>query len=491
MKKKKKIIILLIAIILGTISYVYFLDGYYSIDTEWIYTRGIFDYATKDAYIRDGRFFSAIIFILFSFMNLSIKKIYIINLLASILISSISVVKIYKIINKYKNLEKTYLKIIAFMISYIFIFNFTQINIMLFIDSAIINASILFLINSLEKTIIEEKKKQGLLYALIAIFCYQGTISVYIATTFLICLLKYKKINKTFFKKLITPIITIILACIINLIAIIIIPYVTKLDFTKRLTTDGIMIKFLYNLQNFYHIIFDCQNYFPKYLWLIICFLILVITLIYGLKTKKESIPINLIILFAVYVLSSMIILPLVSIDDRIEIGRAFMPIGETIAGTLIYIICNTDILENKKIYKNIMIIIISFYFLLNIFNTIKLTREHKIANKIDESFAKQVEKEVKKIEGEDIKDFKYTMYYIIDENATEKNKYNTIIFRILLLLKCMYTEAMMEFYIGNGIKPNKLMYDEKIIKENFETQTNKELQIKKIDEVYYIVVHV
>ena len=491
MKTREKIIISLIAIILGIISYVYFLDGYYSIDTEWIYTRGIFDYATKDAYIKNGRLFSAIIFILFSFMNLSIKKIYIINLLASILISSISVVKIYKIINKYKSLEKTYLKIIAFMISYIFIFNFTQINIMLFIDSAIINASILFLISSLEKTIIEEKKKQGFLYALIAIFCYQGTIPVYIATAFLICLLKYKKINKTFFKELIIPAIIIILACILNLITILLIPYVTKLDFTKRLTTDGIMIKFLYNLQNFYHIIFDCQNYFPKYLWLIICFLILVITLIYGLKTKKESIPINLIILFAVYILSSMIILPLVSIDDRIEIGRAFMPIGETIAGTLIYIICNTDILENKKIYKNIMIIIISFYFLLNIFNTIKLTREHKIANKIDESFAKQVEKEVKKIEGEDIKDFKYTMYYIIDENATEKNKYNTIIFRNSLLLKCMYTEAMMEFYIGNGIKPNKLMYDEKIIKENFETQTNKELQIKKIDEVYYIVVHV
>ena len=74
MKTREKIIIFLIAIILGTISYVYFLDGYYSIDTEWIYTRGIFDYATKDAYIRDGRFFSAIIFILFSFMNLSIKK---------------------------------------------------------------------------------------------------------------------------------------------------------------------------------------------------------------------------------------------------------------------------------------------------------------------------------------------------------------------------------------------------------------------------------
>ena len=251
------------------------------------------------------------------------------------------------------------------------------------------------------------------------------------------------------------------------------------------------MTEFLYNLQKFYNIIFDCQNYFPKYLWLIICSLTLIITLIYGVKTKKESIPINLIIIFTVYILSSMIMLPMVPIDNRVEIGRVFMPIGETIAGILIYIICNTDILENKKIYKNIMIIILLFYFSFNIFNTIKITKEHKIANKIDENFAKQVEKEIKEIEGEDIKDFKYTIYYLIDENTTEKNKYNIITFRNSLLLKCMYTEAMMEFYIGNGIKPNKLMYDEKIIKENFETQTNKELQIKKIDEVYYIVVHV
>ena len=57
MKTREKIIISLIAIILGIISYVYFLDGYYSIDTEWIYTRGIFDYATKDAYIKNGRLF--------------------------------------------------------------------------------------------------------------------------------------------------------------------------------------------------------------------------------------------------------------------------------------------------------------------------------------------------------------------------------------------------------------------------------------------------
>lgn len=491
MKTREKIIILLIAIILGLISYVYFLDGYYSIDTEWIYSRGLFDYATKDAYIKNGRFFSAIIFTLFSFMNLSIKNVYIINLLASVLISSISVIQIYKIINRYKPLEKIYLKIIAFMLSYLFIFNFTQINIMLFIDSAIINASILFFIKSLEKTIIQEKKKQGFLYALIAIFCYQGTISVYIATAFLICLLKYKKLNKVFFKNLIIPAITIILACITNLITIILIPYVTKLDFTERLDLNQIMAGLLGNLQNFYNIIFDCQNYFPKYLWLIICFLILIITLIYGLKIKKESIPINVIIIFLVYVISSMIMLPIVPINNQNEIGRAFMPIGETIAGILIYIICNTDMLEKKNTYKNIIIIIISLYFSFNIFNTIKVTKEHKIANKIDENFAKQVEKEVKQIEGENIKDFKYTIYYLIDENMTENNKYNPIIFRNSLLLKCMYTEAMMEFYIGNGIKPNKLMYDEKIIKENFETQTNKELQIKKIDEVYYIVVHV
>ena len=69
MNKKTKLIVFASSIILSTIILCFFLTGYYSVDTERIYFQGYTDYATKDAYIRDGRFISAIIFIIVGIFN--------------------------------------------------------------------------------------------------------------------------------------------------------------------------------------------------------------------------------------------------------------------------------------------------------------------------------------------------------------------------------------------------------------------------------------
>ena len=61
MNKKTKVILLIISVILSAGILCFFLTGYYSIDTERIYFQGYTDYATKDAYIRDGRLFLALI----------------------------------------------------------------------------------------------------------------------------------------------------------------------------------------------------------------------------------------------------------------------------------------------------------------------------------------------------------------------------------------------------------------------------------------------
>ena len=169
MNKKEKIIIISFSILLGIFMYNLFLSGFYSIDTERIDSQGYFDYAIKDAYIKDGRIFSAIIFALLGFTNLSIKTVYLTNLGISILILSISVLEIYKILNKIKptNNKK---KILYFIVSFLYVFNFTLIDIMQFIDSFVINISILFFIKSLEKSIIYKNRKKGFLYALIAFF---------------------------------------------------------------------------------------------------------------------------------------------------------------------------------------------------------------------------------------------------------------------------------------------------------------------------------
>lgn len=64
MGKKKEVIFLIISIIISSLIFCNFLTGYYSIDTERIYLQGYTDYAIKDAYIRDGRLVSALIFVI-------------------------------------------------------------------------------------------------------------------------------------------------------------------------------------------------------------------------------------------------------------------------------------------------------------------------------------------------------------------------------------------------------------------------------------------
>ena len=61
MKQKKNIILFIITMILSLMILCFFVTGFYSVDTLWIYSRGYIDYATQDAYIRDGRLFSALI----------------------------------------------------------------------------------------------------------------------------------------------------------------------------------------------------------------------------------------------------------------------------------------------------------------------------------------------------------------------------------------------------------------------------------------------
>ena len=69
MKTKEKLIIVLLSIVIAGISYWFFWDGYYSIDTYRIISQGYTDYALKDAYIRDGRLFLAGIVSLVGIIN--------------------------------------------------------------------------------------------------------------------------------------------------------------------------------------------------------------------------------------------------------------------------------------------------------------------------------------------------------------------------------------------------------------------------------------
>lgn len=209
MKTKEKVIIVVGAIIIASLSYWFFWQGFYSVDTYRITSQGYTEYALSDAYIRDGRLFSALIISLLGLINPSYKLCYIINLIIAMIISGITVLKLYEIINYFKKPKNAKFKILYFLVSFTFIFNFTVTDIFQFIDSFAIVSSILFYLLALKKSIIEKKYKISFVYALLGLIWYQGTITMYIATAFLMCLLESKKLKKEFFKRILPPAIII------------------------------------------------------------------------------------------------------------------------------------------------------------------------------------------------------------------------------------------------------------------------------------------
>ena len=62
------------------------------------------------------------------------------------------------------------------------------------------------------------------------------------------------------------------------------------------------------------------------------------------------------------------------------------------------------EMLEGKKIYLNILIAMVILYFILSVCNTVKVTREFKFANELDERFVKRIETEAKNLQDQGIR---------------------------------------------------------------------------------------
>ena len=289
MKQKKNIMLFIISVILSVIVLCFFVTGYYSVDTYRIHSQGYIDYATKDAYIRDGRLFSALIFVLIGLINPEMIIVYIINIIVAIMILSVCVIQIYHLIERYKKLESIKSRIIAFMLSYTYIFNFLIVDVLKFIDSFVIATSILLFIIAIKKIIIEKKNKIGFLLTILGVICYQGTIPIYIATAILITLLENKKINKEYFKRIMPCAISIFIAALISVAIVNLVPIITQMEMTGRITGVDPKKCIQANLINMNRILFYSFYMFPSYAWIGISLFIIGISSVIGIKKKGNT----------------------------------------------------------------------------------------------------------------------------------------------------------------------------------------------------------
>ena len=444
LKTKENKIIFLIVTIIAFLIYIFFLTGYYSVDTEKIVNLGYDGYAINYSFY-DGRIIMGIICMIANSLNINLKVFYIILLSISILISSITVLKIYDIISKYK---KTGIKqkIILVIISFCYIFNFMTINNMEFIECIVMAISVLLYILTAENIIIKKNPKKAFIYAFIAGIAYQGTINILFITTILFALLENNKQEKTENKKIIYSIICVIIAIILNIV----IKQIMEIIIESTMQSQRLNANIFWNIGKIFKemplLIIDSLYLFPKYAYIIFNIGSLIIIYIYCIKNKQIKIWYNTLFLFVASIVSSLILL---IIFDGLQSnnGRIFGSVGASFSIIWIYVYIKTDIFDNRGVIEKISIILITTFFILNCYNILENTKIFKTANELDQELAKNIANKIEEYEIQTNKKIKYIEIKYSESFKEKVKNYNTRAFLKSRVLTGNFSHDILKAY--------------------------------------------
>lgn len=193
--KKKNIYILIGIIIVAVLMYINWITMHYSADTYNIINVGYEKYATNWS-LKDGRLFMYIITMISSKINMPISIFVIETLIVAIIISAVAVLKLKNILIKDINNITLKKEILFTILSFFTIFNFMYIEDMYFVESVVMAISLLLFIYASEFIVYANKQKKkfwlGLVFAILGVIAYQGTIGFLIILTFVLSLLKNK-----------------------------------------------------------------------------------------------------------------------------------------------------------------------------------------------------------------------------------------------------------------------------------------------------------
>ena len=180
--------------VFSSIVYIQFIIGHYATDTYNIAYVG-YDTYMKNWYLTDGRIFSAMFLFIMKIFNLSVENANTISLLFAIVITNISVMKIFNWTEKYVQIKNIKEKIILLIICYVIFWNFTYIENMYFLESSIMALSVLFYTMSAISLVEKNKYSflKALMFAILGIISYQGTIGFLFILTALLTFIKNPK----------------------------------------------------------------------------------------------------------------------------------------------------------------------------------------------------------------------------------------------------------------------------------------------------------
>ena len=331
---------------------------------------------------------------------------------------------IKNLILKYAKLEDQ-INVIPTLISYLIIFNFMYIDALQFMEIPIIAFSVLLFIIS-AKNIVENNILKSFILALIAMFCYQGTINVLIVTAFVISIIENKKLNK----KLITDMLKtggiLLITIVINY------SFTEIVGGTDRLTFD--LIENCKNaLINIYMLIFNSSNHYPPYLQILFVVTIILYSFVKNVKV------LNLLWIYCISIVVNIILLITTGkglIPLTTQYGRIFFTIGSVVGYMFMYLWCVSDVMRKDKVIKVILVI----YFVTVLITYLQYTYSYMIGQGIDRYIITNLDKVISEYEnqtGEKIEKFCYEIdfdnYEVLDTKHILKKEYNKINYETII----------------------------------------------------------
>lgn len=481
MKKLKKDYLIFFGIfILAVIMYINWITMHYASDTYNIMNIGYETYATNWS-LKDGRLIMYLITMLFAKLNLPVEAYVIGTLLVAIVISCICVIKLKNIILKdiKVNLTKEIFIIIA---SFFTIFNFMYIEDMYFVESIVMALSILAFICSANLIVNRKSIRDKILavvLAIIGVIAYQGTAGFLIVVTFVISLLKNKvelkgakKDIKTNIKMIIIDtffagVVALIAVCI-NMMLVNIIGNITGQVQARVGSITNIFSNMKYIFNNFTTILKENIGLFPTNLLYIFLSVILICTLFYDIKTKsKEFLTIKSICIIVLSVICGF----LVSLGtlSSFYTGRLHYSIGSMLGFVLLCLI-----MENEdEIFRKIFELILIIYSIVNIYNCIIVTYQHKLVNKYEEQEIQNLNQYIEKYETTNGIEVKNIAIYTV-KGQDSKTYFENIPRKSVVTynaLRCDWAaDGLINFYTNRDLKTISLTKElliEYLVQEN------------------------
>lgn len=383
---KQKLIRYFIILLITLLIYSPLLIGHYSTDTYRLIEMGYKKYSIEYS-LNDGRIFMSMIGQLADKINININAYVIILTVFAIIILCICITKLIGIMSKYKKKDEI---IITSLISYVTIMNFMYLENLYFTECIVMSISILLFILAAEYLNEKENIIKVIILVLLGVFCYQGTINVFITFYFVFTLIKNKKLNKEIIKNMIIVMFISLICIAINMLQIKICGKIYGLEQTRTGNISEIFTNIIYIIVNLYKILIYSSDLFPKYLFLVLLISILIITAIWDKKENNKFYnTINILLITFVAIISSVII-NIVSLSS-FGLGRMVFSVGALIGLIFMYLYCTTNILEKQTNYKYVMITILIIYITMNILNTLNILISHKKANELDKQEALKV----------------------------------------------------------------------------------------------------